>query len=129
MVIVDTTVWIHALGRDPESFKTRVLLEELLGHYLVAVTDSIRFEVLQLINISQRAELLAYLNQLPNFQVKPSTWNVAIQVAWDLSNLGIVLEQKEAITVALALQNKIPLFTLSENQKEVSRIRGIKLLK
>jgi predicted nucleic acid-binding protein len=128
MVIVDTSVWLRALGHEAEAFKVRIQLEALLNNYLVALTDSVRFDVLQSIRTEQRADLLAYLNLLPNFPVKSSTWNVAIQVTWDLSNVGIYLDQREAITVALSLQNQILLFTFNPNQKEVRNIRQLKLI-
>lgn len=128
MVIVDTSVWLRTLGQEDDAFKVRIQLETLLNNYLVAVTDSVRFDVLQSIRSEQRADLFAYFNYLPNFPVKPSTWNVAIQVSWDLSNAGIHLDQQEAITVAISLQNQMPLFTLNSKQKEVRGIRKLKLI-
>ena len=129
MVVVDTSIWRCALSEESEeSFRIRIQLETLLNHYLVAVSDTIRYDVLQLIQSEQRAELLAHLNYLPNLPVKSSTWNIAIQIAWDLSDIGITLLPGDAVGVALALQNQIPLFTLNPAQREVANVRKLKLL-
>ena len=129
MVVVDSSIWRCALSEESEdSFRIRIQLETLLNHYLVAVSDTIRYDVLQLVPPEQRSELLAHLNYLPNLPVKSSTWNIAIQIAWDLSDIGIHLLPGDAVGVALALQNQIPLFTLNPAQQEVANIRKLKLI-
>lgn len=129
MVIVDTSVWLCAMGSENEdAYRIRIQLEALLNRYLVSISDTIRFHVLQSVDPQQRAELMAHLNYLPCLPLKASTWSIAIQIAWDLSDMDILLDQGDAATVALALQNQLPLFTLNETQKEVGKLRKLKLL-
>ena len=129
MVVVDTSVWLRAMGSENEdAYRIRIQIEALLNRYLVSISDTIRFQVLQSVNPQQRAELMALFNYLPCLPLKNSTWSIAIQIAWDLSDMGVSLEQDDAATVALALQNQLPLFTLNEKQKEVGKLRKLKLL-
>jgi len=129
MVLVDSSVWLTALDSSkPGAYRARIQLEELLENYLVSVCDAVRFEVLHRINADHRAEFLSYFNQLPVLPVKASTWNIAIQIAWEMQTHQVDLTQGEAIVVALALQNQLPLFSYSPSQAEVHRIRKLKLL-
>jgi len=129
MVLVDSSVWLTALNSaESNSYRARIQLEELLGNYLVSVCDAIRFDVLHRIGTEKRAEFLSYFNQLPVLPVKASTWNIAIQIAWELQATGTVIRQGEAVVVALALQNQMPLFTYSTAQISVNKTRRLKLV-
>ena len=129
MVLVDSSVWITALDPNkPGAYRARIQLEELLGHYMVSVCDSVRFDVLHRIEPDKRADFLSYFSQLPVLPVKASTWNIAIQIAWEMQAKEIDLRQGEAVVVALALQNQMPLFTFSADQLEVANIRRLKIL-
>ena len=129
MVLVDSSVWLTALDSEkPGAYRARIQLEELLGNYMVSVCDSVRFDVLHRIGTDQRAEFMSYFNRLPVLSVKASTWNIAIQIAWEMQANEVDLSQSEAIVVALALQNQSPLFTFSSGQINVNNIRRLKLL-
>lgn len=129
MILVDSSVWLTALSpSDPAAFKARIQLEELLDLYMVSICDAVRFDVLQRVQPAQRATFLSYFNQLPLLPAKAASWNIAVQVAWEMQHLELTLTQSEAIVVALALQNQMPLFTLSETQVQVTRIRRLRIL-
>lgn len=129
MVLVDSSVWITALDPNkPGAYRARIQLEELLNHFMVSVCDSVRFDVLQRISPDNRSDFLSYFSQLPVLPVKASTWNIAIQIAWEMQVNQIDLSQGEAVVAALALQNQMPLFSLSPDQIAVSSIRRLKLL-
>ena len=129
MVLVDSSVWTTALDSSkPGAYRARIQLEQLLDHYMVSVCDSIRFDVLHRIDPEKRSDFLSYFSQLPVLPVKASTWNIAIQIAWEMQSKMIDLRQGEAVVAALALQNQMPLFTLSADQIEVGSIRRLKLL-
>ena len=129
MVLVDSSIWLIALDSShPNTFQTRVQMEALLGAYLVSITETVRFDLLRKIPLSKRSEFLSYLNQIPVVIPKKSTWNVAVQIAWDLKLQEIEIESSEALIAALSLQLQEPLFTRNPIHKIVAECRQLTLL-
>ena len=128
MVLVDTSVWSVALCDSAGSYKVRLQLECLLDAYAVSMTDNIRFEILSMIKNEHRGELLSLLSCLNMVKIKPSTWNLALQICWDLQSKALNPSVVSCLVTAAALQMHMPLFTFNEEQKAVAEIRKLSLI-
>jgi predicted nucleic acid-binding protein len=128
MVLVDSSIWMSALAPGSQSYLYKVKLEALLSRYQVCITDAIRFEILQNVAQEKRSLCLEYLSFIPSQAVKASTWNIAITVAWEMRKHSVILDQGKALTVAVALQNRLYFYTIDESQLSVGEHRRLKLI-
>ena len=128
MVLVDTSVWKESFTESVHSFKVRLQLEYLLDAYAVVVTDNVKFQTLVMLSTDQRGEFLSLISSVQHFHLKPSTWNLALQICWDLQNKIDEPSAESCLVAAAALQMNVPLFTLDEQQVSVSKIRKLSLL-
>jgi predicted nucleic acid-binding protein len=127
-ILVDASVWKVALSRTDDAFRMRVKLASLLDHYLVEISEPIRYELLTCVEQDQRSAWFAHLGSLPVLAFKASTWSVAVQLAWEASRNDLELVMQDALTVSLALQYQRCLFTLNGNQQAIAGFRRLRLI-
>jgi len=127
VVIVDTSIWIDFL-QDSESIHQK-RLEDLIGNNNKALICGIILqEVLQGIKDNKSYEITKQkLSKLPFIDTNKETYLYASALYRILRRKGITVPSVDTTIAALAIQNKIPLFTKDEHFKIVAKHFGLRL--
>lgn len=127
MIIVDTSIWIDFL-QDSESIHQE-RLEDLIGNNNKALICGIILqEVLQGIKDNKSYEITKQrLSKLPFIDTNKETYLYASALYGTLRSKGITVPSVDTTIAALAIQNKIPLFTKDEHFKIVAKHFGLRL--
>ena len=127
MVLVDSSVWIDYLSLRASLIDQQ--LEALIKPVnQVVVTGIIFQEVLQGIK-NQRSYQLVHrlMGRLPFLVPTPGTHLKAAEIFRRLSALGARSSTVDALIAALAIENKIPLFTRDTGFRSVQKHTQLKL--
>lgn len=127
MIIVDTSIWIDFL-QDSESIHQE-RLEDLIGNNNKALICGIILqEVLQGIKDNKSYEITKQrFSKLPFIDTNKETYLYASALYRTLRSKGITVPSVDTTIAALAIQNKIPLFTKDEHFKIVAKHFGLRL--
>ncbi len=119
-VLVDTSVWI-------EFFRTRSKIGDSLAALLtknnVSICGVILFELLQGIKAeSEKARILGILSGLPYFEMSPDLWQKAAEISQSLKKSGINIPLSDVFIAAIAISNKLSIFTVDRHFEQIPDI-------
>jgi predicted nucleic acid-binding protein len=106
-VLVDTSVWILALKRNPDTVaKTRV--SQLMSHNRIAIIPLIYIELLGGVNTEAEFQHLKNrLNSLRQIQLVKNDWEEVAHNAFKLRRKGITIPYIDIIISTAASLNKL----------------------
>lgn len=127
LVLVDTSVWIDFL-QHPGSRVDEEMTQLIRGTNRVATCGLVIQEILQGLKSSRAAHLLRNrLEKLPFLPARKSTHILAAGIYRKLKEKGLEVQTVDAAIAAIAVENRLPLFTLNlrhfASMCEVSRLR------
>jgi len=126
MVAVDSSVWIEALRRQGD-LKVKLGLEGLLEHYQAQLLAPVRLEVLGGAREEERWRLSTHFACLPFRRVTDDDWERAVALAWRLRDQGISVPWRDALIAALALHDRVRLYTLDAHFTRIAEVTGLRL--
>lgn len=113
LVLVDTSVWIDFLQR-PGSNIHEEMTRLIQGVNRVATCGLVIQELLQGVKSRRSLYLLqSRLDQLPFFPTRKSTYFLAAEIFRRLRETGLQVQTVDATIAAIAVENRVPLFTLN----------------
>jgi len=122
VVLVDTSVWIEFLDRDPSPLGAE--LETLLRRGEVATAGLVLAELRQGCRSSQQVKLLMHVMQpLPYLEADRSAWLQAGELASECAARGYTLKIADCLLASLALREGCSLFTLDGDFQQIPRLR------
>ncbi len=123
MIVADTSVWI-AYQREPESDIGKEF-ELLLTGDSIAMLGPIMAEILQ--GSRSDGEFIFYVNRLDGLRfidTDQQTWTLVGDLGYQLRSRGDTVPFADLVIAALAIQNRLPVFTLDQDFR---RIPGLDL--
>lgn len=127
MVIVDTSIWIDFL-QDPESIYHERLKNLIENNNKALICGIILHEVLQGIKDNKSYKITEQrLSKLPFIDTNRETYLYASALYRILRSKGITVPSVDTTIAALAIQNKMLLFTKDEHFKIVAKHFGLRL--
>lgn len=109
LVLVDTSVWIFALKKNPVD-EIKSLVDELLRQRIVAITSPIKLEILSGLKSREQFDRMSLrLNALYNLPINDSTWDLATILAFNLRKKGITIPYMDLLISATALESNVSL--------------------
>ncbi len=126
MVLVDSSVWIESLRRNGR-LDVKVALEGLLEAYEAQWCSPVRLEVLGGARPMDRARLGQHFSVIPYRICKEEDWDRATALAWRIRDRGLTIPWMDVVIAALALHDKVRLFTIDAHFESVADITGLKL--
>ncbi len=123
MIVADTSVWI-AYQREPESDIGKEF-ELLLTGDSIAMLGPIMAEILQ--GSRSDGEFNFYVNRLDGLRfidTDQQTWTLVGDLGYQLRSRGDTVPFADLVIAALAIQNRLPVFTLDQDFR---RIPGLDL--
>lgn len=113
MVLVDTSVWIDFLQR-PGSEVHEEMSKLIQGTNRVATCGLVIQEILQGLKSPRSIHLLeSRLVSLPFVPTRKSTYLLAAGIFCRLKEKGAAAQTVDATIAAIAIENRLPLFTLN----------------
>jgi hypothetical protein len=121
VVIVDTSIWIDFFRGSESIYQQR--LENLIREYnKAAICGIILQEVLQGIKDNKSYEITKQrLSKLPFINTNKETYLYASVLYRTLREKGITMPSVDTTIAALAIQNKMPLFTKDKHFKILAK--------
>jgi predicted nucleic acid-binding protein len=123
MILVDTSVWVRSLRRQPS--EEREILRALLMSGEVASCDLILAEVLQ--GASSDADFADLLQRLPTgthfLHVTEDTWIAAAELSYRLRRRGLRTALSDCVIAALALTHDIEVYSIDRDFSRVPALR------
>jgi hypothetical protein len=109
LVLVDTSVWIFALRKEPHpSIKQKI--DDLLKENLVVTTPPIKLELLGGVNSEKEFEhLKKRLEALQTVGITDAHWTEAAHLAFHLRRRGLTLPYTGVLLSAVAIREEIVL--------------------
>ena len=121
MVLVDTSVWIHA-DKRPESAEAREL-DALLQQDQVATTDLVIAEVLQgSSSASHFQENADKMEALHYFHAARETWLKAAELSFQLMRSGLTTPLSDLVVATVAMEAGLIVYTTDQH---FSRVPGL----
>jgi predicted nucleic acid-binding protein len=115
MVLVDTSVWIHAL-RPRGNARIQEQLRSLVVSGETAVTDWILLELMTGLSRSEQGrDLLERFSPVQRISFHPDWWVRAWDLAAGLRKHGISPSAADCLIATVALQSSIPLIHCDED--------------
>ncbi len=127
LVLVDTSVWIDFL-QQPGS-KTHAEMTRLIqGTNRVLICGLVMQEILQGLKSSRSTHLFqSRLQKLPFLPTRKSTYILAARIFRKLKEKGVEAQTVDATIAAIAIENRLPLFTLNLRHfvpmRQISKLR------
>lgn len=127
MVIVDTSIWIDFFQKS-ESTHQRKLENLIRDNNRAVICGIILQEILQGIRDHQSYEITKQrLMRLPFINTNKEVYLYASSLFRILRSKGITVPPVDVTIAAIALKNKIPIFTGDEHFKTVAKYSELKL--
>ncbi len=127
MVIVDTSIWIDFF-QDSESVYQEKLETLIRDNNKAVISGIILQEILQGIKDNRICEITKQkLSILPFINTNKETYLHASLLYRILRSKGITVPPVDATIAAIAIQNKMPLFTKDEHFKAVAKYSVLRL--
>ena len=127
LVLVDTSVWIDFL-QHPGSEIHEEMTRLIQGANRVSTCGLVIQELLQGLKSLQSIQLLrTRLGRLPFFPTRKGTYLLAAGIFRRLRERGLEVQTVDATIAAIAVENRVPLFTLNLRHflpmREVSKLK------
>ena len=123
MILVDTSVWVRALRRQPS--REKVVVQALVDQDLIATTDLVVAEVLQGANSEQDFQKLADRMQGPHFyHADEELWWRAARLSFELKSRGLITPLADLVIATVALENGLEVYAIDDH---FERVPGLKL--
>lgn len=120
MVLVDSSAWIEAFrpkGRIEVKYAVKGLLEEQKALWC----SSVRLEVLGGARKTEKQKLAGHFQSLPYRKCTEEDWDRSVALAWKLREEGINLPWMDILIAAIAVHDRIRLFTLDKHFREIAK--------
>ena len=127
LVLVDTSVWIDFL-QQPRSKIHEEMTRLIQGANRVSTCGLVIQELLQGLKSPQSIQLLrSRLGRLPFFPTRKSTYILAAEIFRKLKGKGVEVQTVDATIAAIAIENRVSLFTLNLRHfvpmRQISKLR------
>lgn len=125
MLLIDTSVWISVF-RDRSS-QVRQQLEELIAGRDVLLTRFTELELLQgSLNEQEWTLLSTYLEAQDYVELKPSSWQAAARIYYDLRRRGLTVRSPIDCCIAqAALENNLLLVHDDRDFESIAQVRSL----
>ncbi len=121
MVLVDTSVWIHAL-RSHGNPRIQEQLRPWVVSGQTAVTEWILLELMTGLSRSERArDLLERFAPVERISFQPDWWAKAWNLAAVLRKRGITPSAADCLIATVAMESSIPLIHCDDDFEEIRR--------
>ena len=127
LVLVDTSVWIDFL-QQPRSKIHEEMTRLIQGTNRVLICGLVMQEILQGLKSSKSTHLFhSRLQKLPFLPTRKSTYILAAEIFRKLKEKGVEVQTVDATIAAIAIENRLPLFTLNLRHfvpmRQISKLR------
>lgn len=127
LVLVDTSVWIDFL-QQPRSKIHEEMTRLIQGTNRVLICGLVMQELLQGLKSSRSTDLIqSRLQKLPLLPTRKSTYILAAGIFHKLKEKGVEVQTVDATIAAIAIENRVPLFTLNLRHfvpmRQISKLR------
>lgn len=127
LVLVDMSVWIDFL-QQPRSKIYEEMTRLIQGTNRVLICGLVMQEILQGLKSSKSTHLIqSRLQKLPFLPTRKSTYVLAAGIFRRLKEKGVEVQTVDAIIAAIAIENRLPLFTLNLRHfvpmRQISKLR------
>ncbi|MCZ6563464.1 MAG: PIN domain nuclease [Deltaproteobacteria bacterium] len=113
LVLVDTSVWIDFLQR-PRAKIHEEMTRLIQGTNRVLICGLVMQEILQGLKSSRSTHLFqSRLQKLPFLPTRKSTYILAAGIFRKLKEKGVEVQTVDATSAAIAIENRVSLFTLN----------------
>lgn len=127
MILVDTSVWIDFFGTKPSS-STDLLTSLITDNNQACICGMILQEILQGIKEDSHFNTIkSRLLALPFIDTDLDTYLIASSIYRKLKKKGYSLPTVDILLSAVAIQNRLLLFTLDKHFKMIAEITNLKL--
>ena len=121
MVLIDTSVWIHAL-RPRGNAPIQAQLRALVVGGETAVTEWILLELMTGLSRSERgADLLERFSPVHRISFRPEWWQKAWELAAALRKDGVTPSAADCLIATVALESSVPVIHCDEDFEEIRR--------
>ncbi|WP_035984840.1 PIN domain nuclease [Leptolyngbya sp. KIOST-1] len=129
MLLIDTSVWVNVL-RD-RSGQLRHQLEELIAERRILLTRFTQLELLQgSLNEQEWTTLSTYLESQDYLELKPSSWQEAARIYYDLRRQGLTVRSPIDCCIAqAALENNLLLIHCDRDFQTIAQVRSLQHLR
>ncbi len=129
MLLIDTSVWINVF-RD-RSGQVRQQLEVLIARRDVLLTRFTELELLQgSLNEREWTLLSTYLEAQDYVELKPSSWQAAARIYYDLRRRGLTVRSPIDCCIAqAALENDLLLVHDDRDFESIAQVRSLQNLR
>ena len=127
LVLVDTSVWIDFLQR-PRAKIHEEMTRLIQGTNRVLICGLVMQEILQGLKSSRSTHLFqSRLQKLPFLPTRKSTYILAAEIFRKLKGKGVEVQTVDATIAAIAIENRVSLFTLNLRHfvpmRQISKLR------
>lgn len=125
MILIDTSIWIQVF-RDKQGLEAQRIQQWLNGRKIV-LTRFIQLELLQGCRDEKEWQLLSsYLEEQTYIEPKPSTWQAAARLYFDLRRQGLTVRSPIDCCIAqIALENRLLLLHDDRDFLTIAKIRPL----
>lgn len=125
MILIDTSIWIQVF-RDKQGLEAQRIQQWLNGRKIV-LTRFIQLELLQGCRDEKEWQLLSsYLEEQIYIEPKPSTWQAAARLYFDLRRQGLTVRSPIDCCIAqIALENHLILLHDDRDFLTIAKIRPL----
>ncbi|MCA2555018.1 MAG: PIN domain nuclease [Microcystis sp. M04BS1] len=129
MLLIDTSVWI-SIFRD-RSGQVRQQLETLIANREILLTRFTQLELLQgSLNEQEWTILSTYLEVQDYVELRPSSWQAAARIYYDLRRQGLTVRSPIDCCIAqVALENDLLLIHNGRDFETIAQVRSLQNLR
>ncbi|MFN5971724.1 MAG: PIN domain nuclease [Microcystis sp.] len=129
MLLIDTSVWISVF-RD-RSGQVRQQLETLIANREILLTRFTQLELLQgSLNEQEWTVLSTYLEVQDYVELRPSSWQAAARIYYDLRRQGLTVRSPIDCCIAqAALENDLLLIHNDRDFETIAQVRSLQNLR
>ncbi|MDB9392124.1 PIN domain nuclease [Microcystis aeruginosa] len=129
MLLIDTSVWISVF-RD-RSGQVRQQLETLIANREILLTRFTQLELLQgSLNEQEWTILSTYLEVQDYVELRPSSWQAAARIYYDLRRQGLTVRSPIDCCIAqAALENDLLLIHNDRDFETIAQVRSLQNLR
>jgi predicted nucleic acid-binding protein len=129
MLLIDTSVWISVF-RD-RSGQVRQQLETLIANREILLTRFTQLELLQgSLNEQEWTILSTYLKVQDYVELRPSSWQAAARIYYDLRRQGLTVRSPIDCCIAqAALENDLLLIHNDRDFETIAQVRSLQNLR
>ncbi|MFM7910147.1 MAG: PIN domain nuclease [Microcystis sp.] len=129
MLLIDTSVWISVF-RD-RSGQVRQQLETLIANREILLTRFTQLELLQgSLNEQEWTILSTYLEVQDYVELRPSSWQAAARIYYDLRRQGLTVRSPIDCCIAqVALENDLLLIHNGRDFETIAQVRSLQNLR